>query len=231
MISEAVLDAITPPLYPDSAFGTGAEPSYRTLRRYLLVRNDSTVHAQRWTGGAFRDRIENTIIVFVDAAALEKTEKNAGFVSINKSAPDPTIPRQVEEQLDRLCLAAHDEEFEVGIESRFSRELQRLCAYRPTTVLQSLKVRLIHGSTNPEVLSEILQWASHQEADVIRSLVIELLSAGLDHTSSLVRDAAATALAYLDERAAISHLRKALERETVPELREDLEDLIRSLES
>lgn len=230
MTSEAALDA-TAPLYPDSAFGTFANPSYQTSRRYLLVRNDSTGHTQRWTGGAFRDRIENTIIVFVGTVALEKTEKNADFASINKSAPDPEIPHQVEEQLDRLCLAAHDEEFEVGIESRFSRELQRLCAYRPTTVLQSLKVRLIHGGTSTEVLSEILQWASRQEESVIRSLVIELLSAGLDHRSSLVRDAAAAALAYLDEHAAVSHLRQALERETVPELREDLEDLVRSLES
>ena len=153
------------------------------------------------------------------------------IVDSRQSAPDFLIPRQVEEQLDRLCLAAHDEQFEIGMESRFSRELQRLCTYGPTAVLQSLKVRLIHDGTSPEVLSEILQWASRQEAEVIRSPVIELLSAGLGHRSPLVRDAAASALAYLDERAAVSHLRRALERETAPEPREDLEDLIQSLES
>ena len=230
MTNEAALGA-TAPLHPGNAFGTDAEPSYRTSRRYLLVCNDSTGHVQRRADGAFRDRIENTIIVFVDAVALEMMEKNTDFFSINRSAPEPTIPHQVEEQLDRLCLAAHDEQFEVGIESRFSRELQRLCAYSPTAVLQSLRVRLIRSDASPEVLSEILQWASHQEAEVIRSPVIELLSAGLDQPSPLVRDAAASALAYLDERAAVSHLRRALERETVPELREDLEDLIQSLES
>ena len=230
MTSVAALSA-TAPRHPDSTFDTVAEPSNRTSRRYRLVRNDSTEHARPWAGGAFRDRIENTIIVFVDAVALETVKGSAGFVSINKSVPDFPIPRQVEEQLDRLCSAALDEQFEVGVESRFSRELQRLCAYHPIAILQSLRVRLIHGSTNPEVLSEILQWASRQEASAMRSLVIGLLSAGLDHPSSLVRDAAATALAYLDERAAVSHLRQALERETVPELREDLEDLIRSLES
>ena len=221
----------TAPRHPDSTFDTIVEPSNRTLRRYRLVRNDSTEHARLWADGAFQDRIKNTVIVFVDAVALETVKRSAGFISINKSAPDFPIPRQVEEQLDRLCSAAFDEQFEVGVESWFSKELQRLCAYHPIAILQSLRVRLIHGSTSPEVLSEILQWASRQEASAMRSLVIELLSAGLDHTSSLVRDAAATALAYLDERAAISHLRKALERETVPELRVDLEDLIRSLES
>ena len=230
MTSETALGA-SAPRHPDSVFGTVAGPSHRTSRRYLLMLDDSTGHAQRWAGGSFRARAENTIIEFVYAVALEVMEKNVGFVSFNKSAPDPFIPRQVEEQLDRLCLAAHDEQFEVGVESRFSRKLQRLCAYHPTAVPQSLRMRLIHGGTSPEVLSEILQWASRQEAGTIRPLVVELLSTGIHHTSSLVRDAAASALAYLDERAAVSHLRQALARETVPELREDLEDLVCSLES
>ncbi len=158
-------------------------------------------------------------------------ERNAGFVSINESSPDFPVPRQVEEQLDRLCLAALDEQFEVGVESRFSKELQRLCAYHPIGVLRSLRARLLHGGASPEVLSEILQWASRQEAGAIRPIVVELLSTGLHHKSSLVRDAAASALACLDERAAVSHLRQAIERETAPELRGDLEDLVRSLES
>ncbi len=221
----------TAPRYTDSTFGTAAEPSSRTSCRYRFVRNDSTGHAERWADEAFRDRIGNTIIEFVDAVALERVERNAGFVSINESSPDFPIPRQVEEQLDRLCLAAHDQQFEAGVESRFSEDLQRLCAYHPIAVLRSLRRRLIHGGTSPEVLSEILQWASRQEAGAIRPIVVELLSMGLHHTSSLVRDAAATALACLDERTAVSHLRQALERETVPELREDLEDLVRSLES
>ena len=158
-------------------------------------------------------------------------ERNAGFVSINESSPDFPVPRQVEEQLDRLCLAALDEQFEVGVESRFSGELQRLCAYHPIGVLRSLRARLLDGGTSPEVLSEILQWASRQEAGAIRPIVVELLSMGLHHKSSLVRDAAASALACLDERAAVSHLRQAIEREAAPGLREDLEDLVRSLES
>ena len=230
MTSMTALGA-TAPRHSDREFGTATEPSNRTSCRYRLVRNDSTGHAERWVDGTFRDRIENTIIEFVDAVALEMMERNAGFVSINESSPDFPVPRQVEEQLDRLCLAALDEQFEVGVESRFSGELQRLCAYHPIGVLRSLRARLLDGGTSPEVLSEILQWASRQEAGAIRPIIVELLSMGLHHKSSLVRDAAASALAYLDERAAVSHLRQAIERETAPELREDLEDLVRSLES
>ena len=156
----------------------------------------------------------------------------ASFASIDKSTLDVAIPREVEERLDRLCLAARDEQFEAGVESQFSRALQRLLwAYHPTAVLRSLRARLVNDDAGPEVLSEILQWASRQEAGAIRTHVIDLVAAGLHHASALVRDAAALALACLDERAAVAHLRQALEREAVPELREDLEDLIRSLES
>ena len=156
----------------------------------------------------------------------------ASFASIDKSTLDAAIPREVEERLDRLCLAARDEQFEAGVESQFSRALQRLLwAYHPTAVLRSLRARLVNDDDGPEVLSEILQWASRQEAGAMRTHVIELAAAGLHHASALVRDAAALALACLDERAAVAHLRQALEREAVPELREDLEDLIRSLES
>ena len=112
------------PRQPGSAFGMAAEPANRSSCRYRLVRNDSTGPAEGWTDGTFRDRIGNTFIEFVDAAALT-VERKAGFVSINESSPGFSILRRVEEQLDRLCLAAFDEQFEAGIESRFSGELQR----------------------------------------------------------------------------------------------------------
>ena len=194
----------TTPWHPASAFGA------------------TTEHWPRATGLYGNDVPSN------DAVAVGNT---AGFASINKSTLDAAIPREVEEQLDRLCLAAHDEQFEAGVESRFSRALQQLSrVYHSTVVLRSLRARLMDDDAGPEVLSEILQWASRQEAGTIRTHVIDLITAGLHHASALVRDAAALALACLDERAAVTRLRQALDREAVPELREDLKDLIRSLE-
>ena len=236
MINEAGLtENATAPWHPASAFGATTEHWRRTTRRYRLVNAGAAGHALRWADGPFRDQIENTVVTFDDAVALNDAVvmgNTASFASIDKSTLDVAIPREVEEQLDRLCLAAHDEQFEAGVESRFSRALQRLLwVYHPTVVLRSLKARLVDGDAGPEVLSEILQWASRQEANAIRTHVIDLMAAGLHHASALVRDAAALALACLDERAAVAHLRQALEREAVPELREDMEDLIRSLES
>ena len=220
--------------YPESIFEATTEYSDQMNRRYQFVCNGATGHMQPWASEIFEDQRQNVLIMFGNAIALTdavSAENTANFSSINKSKPDIIIPREVEEQLEHLCLTAHDDQFEPGVESRFSEALQRLCAYYPVDVLQFLRTRLTDDETSPEVLSEILRWSSRQETGVIRALVIDLIVTGLHHASSLVRDAAALALAYLDEHAAVAYLQKAIERETVPELREDLRDLLHSLES
>lgn len=211
--------------------GDAVTDSYWPKHRYNLVRNSATEVSRLKTGGDFRDRINSMIVVFHDVQEYSQIGIVTGFASVNNSVPDVFVPRQIEEHLDYLCSIAYDEPFEAGIESQFSRDLQRLCIYNPNAVLQSLRTRLMDNSMDSSVSAEILQWASRQEAATIRTPVVDLLSAGLHHTSSLVRDAAASGLAYLDEGAAITYLRQALEREDTPELREDLEDLIRSLET
>ena len=208
-------------------------PRYAVPTRVCgLVPIDATKQVEQYSINPFRDSFEHTIIEFSDAIELQFMDIVAGSISVNKSVFDDSPSNQVvEEQLERLFSAADEEQFEVGIESQFSRGLQRLCAYDPVAALQSLKAKLIDGDAGSEVLAESLRWASRQEAVPIRDLVVELLSTGLHHASSLVRDAAALSLAYLDQGAAIVQLQHALEREKVPELREDLEDLIRSLEN
>ena len=220
--------------YPESIFEATTEYSDQMNRRYQFVCDGAIGHMQPWASEIFENQIQSVVVMFGNAVALTdavSAENTAKFSSINKSKPDIAIPREVEEQLEHLCLAAHDDQFEPGVESRFSKALQRLCAYYPVGVLQFLRTRLTDDDASPEVLSEILQWSSRQETGVIRALVIDLIVTGLHHASSLVRDAAALALAYLDEHAAVAYLQKAIERETVPELREDLKDLLRSLEN
>lgn len=144
---------------------------------------------------------------------------------------DRTRPDQViEVQLEQLFSDAREEQFEVGIDSQFSKGLQQLYRYNSVAVMRSLKARLIDGKADSELSAEVLRWASRQESGEIRDTVVDLLSNGLQSASSLVRDAAALSLACLEEASAINQLQRALEREKVPELREDLQDLIESLE-
>lgn len=155
-----------------------------------------------------------------------------GFTSNSKYEVDIGIlGHEIHGQLEQLFTDARDELFEVGIESQFSKGLQKLCSYDPTTVLQYLRMRLINNDANSEVFAEVLRWASHQKAKAIRDYVIDLLSVGLLNSSSIVRDSAALSLAYLEKTGAVAQLQQAFEREKVMELQKDLEDLIRSLEN
>ena len=133
--------------------------------------------------------------------------------------------------LDRLFVSAHEEQFEAGMESRFSKELQHLCDYRPTELLRALRSRLAEGSTPPEVLAEVLAWASREERNSSCSDIVDLLTLGLYSRWALVRDAAALGLAYFHGEASILPLRSAVEREELPELRADMEALVNSLET
>ena len=144
---------------------------------------------------------------------------------------DKSRIRRLKQRLNWALTKADEENFEVGKESRFSMRLQQLCNIDADAILTSLKSILTSSDVNPETFSEILRWASRQEALRVRNIVIDMFIVGLENRSALVRDTAALSLAYFDATAAVAPIRKALESETVPELREDLEHLINSLKA
>lgn len=148
-----------------------------------------------------------------------------------QSTLDAVVPFDMEDQLVRILARSQDEQFEAGVESRLARDLQRVFASRPLAVLQALRKRLGESAEEPEILAETLQWASRIDGSLAREAVIDLLLTGLHHGHPLVRDSAALALADFDEEVALKQIRRAMERESVPEMREDLESLMRSLEA
>lgn len=229
------VEGSTVPWRPDGEPNAVTEYPPESVSQYNLVLDEGTEIAWRPTRRAFpKYSSRNALVQFSNARELETLDVPSGFISANESVfrlTDALVPARVEAQLDRLCSAAHEEQFEAGMESRFSRGLQQLCAYDPNAVLQSLRARLVNGNSAPEILTEMLEWASRQEAAALRDVIVDLFSIGLNSTSPLVRDAAASGLAYLDGDAAISYLKQAIEREQVPELLKDLEDLVHSLET
>ena len=233
IVSKAAAELSTVLSYWSSKYDTNKEPLKASSAQivYALVPSDDTGKTRR-IYHADQTAFWNATVVFSNAQDLRLMDTAADFASINKSVFDASEPNPVMiKQLDQLTAAARDEFFEVGIESQFSRDLQRLFRFDSTIVLQYLTTKLIENDSNSEVLAEGLRWASRQETSSIRSRVVDLLSAGLNHMSSLVRDEAALGLAYLDKTAALARLPGVLERETVPELREDLKELISSLEN
>lgn len=214
------------------ALETALQRTDRLGRWYThnFVMSDATEIWHRMQSSS-REPFHNVVIRCSDGVDLPLVAIVYGGSSVNESAFEAVWSNQVvEEQLEQIVSSAHEEQFEVGTDSRFARALQQLCERDPVTTLHCLRESLVGGEASSEVLGEVLRWASRLEASAIRTLVVELMSAGLQHPSSLVRDAAALSFACLDEGRAITHLQQALGRERVPELREDLEDLIRSLE-
>lgn len=149
----------------------------------------------------------------------------------NRSNADTFSPdNSLIDVLDDLYREARAQTFEVGTDSAFAKSLQFLSDYDPHRVFASLKEHLGRDDSASDVSAEILRWASRQDNASVRNQAIELLIAGLFSSSSLVRDAAAIGFASLDAMLSVDHLRDALARELVPELRLDLADLIESLE-
>ena len=117
----------------------------------------------------------------------------------------------------------------MGMDSKFSRGLDELLQIGPRAVFRALADHLDHVSH--EVFAEALRWTARQHRADIRDLAVELLERGLGHESPFVRDAAALGLAELLEDDALGPLRRAHGLEIVPELQQDIGDLIASLET
>jgi hypothetical protein len=81
-----------------------------------------------------------------------------------------------------------------------------------------------------EALAEALRWAGRVETTGgDHEERLNVLSSGLSHRSPIVRDGATVGLGHLNDPIALAYLRSAIMRETIPELREDIEDIAASI--
>ena len=135
----------------------------------------------------------------------------------------------VERKVTALLVGARQEQFEVGMYSDFSSGLDEVFRTKPQRTIIALEMNF--DLEKDEVIAEALRWASSQDDTPYRELIKNLLEGCLTHDSALVRDTAALGLADLLGKDAIGALRFTFEREVVPELKNDIGDLIGSLEN
>ncbi len=155
------------------------------------------------------------------------TSENASEIDLT---PAQKTRDELERILDRLFAVAEDEFFESGMESAFTNGLDDLLDQFPEVIWVSLRRRLFAPDVNVETVGEMLRWAGRIEEQRSFSARMDLLIMGLSHSSPIVRDDAAIGLAHLGDPSVIPQLRDAIKKEKVPELREDLEQLVQSLE-
>lgn len=146
-----------------------------------------------------------------------------------------TMPRKTAQNLNlskrmrALFTAAKEEVFQDGYESEFSKELISLVSRYGEQAMEPIIRLIVNEQVNPEVAAEALRWLGEIEEPLSRSSRRWLFERSLYSSSSRVRDGAILALASLDDPHAIPYLRRAIEQESCPELREDMEQVLEQL--
>lgn len=137
----------------------------------------------------------------------------------------------VERELSFFLFAGREQTFEDGIESEFSQNFVRIITRYKKIALDSLQKLIESNSINAEVLAEALRWLPRIQDPLTYNQRLSLVTRCLFLPWSRVRDAATLALSSLADQSAVSALKRAIELETVEELRADMEQALTYLES
>jgi hypothetical protein len=137
-----------------------------------------------------------------------------------------TIIRAVDEAL----ASSGDERFEDGVETAFSRTVRVLVRASPDPVLGHL-IRLVHHADRPSLLSEAVRWVGDLRDPVSHDQRRAFLEAALRSPASEIRDGAALGLSFLADPESLPALREAVARESLAELRADLETVVHDLQA
>lgn len=142
----------------------------------------------------------------------------------------PELKRSVSQQLRNLFEETQDVRFRDGFESKVSKRFGILLRQYGTAAVSALAEIIDLGVPSTDALMETLHFMGRIEEPATKDERFKLLVRELAHGSPVIRDAAAIGLAYLNDGRAIDYLRSAALRETYPELKEDLQQVINELE-
>ena len=138
--------------------------------------------------------------------------------------------RSLEQQVDSMFAFAREEFFEDGMESTFSRELISLVEHHGERIMPLLSKAILGGRVNAEVAAEALIWLDEISDPLTYDSRLLLLQKGLRAYSARVRDGAIIGLASLDDPRAIKSIERAIGREQIDELREDMQQVLEQLQ-
>ena len=89
---------------------------------------------------------------------------------------------------------------------------------------------LLSNRANTDVASEALKVIGRLNHKITYRDRLWLLERGLYNSSARVRDGAILGLAFMNDSIAIAPLKSAIERERIPELRQDMKQVLAQLE-
>jgi len=165
----------------------------------------------------------------------DRTDQDYEIISeryerLENSTVQQRRPERIEQKIEDLFKSAKEQVFEDGMESEFSKELISLVEKYGDVAMEVLAHLIVYEKVNAEVASEALRWLGRMDHTPSYRYRLWLLERSLRCSSARVRDGAVLGLASLDDPDAITHLKQAIQRERVEELRKDMEQVILQLE-
>lgn len=151
------------------------------------------------------------------------------YEGFDSSTAQFTDLRGIEQRVCTIFADAEEQVFEDGIESDFSRELLALISLYGRVAIDPIVRLIISESANKEIAAEALRAIGRIRQSSTHRDRLWLLEHGLYSSSARVRDGATLGLAYLDDPVAVIPLKLAIEREQIPELREDMQQVLDQL--
>jgi len=147
------------------------------------------------------------------------------------SATTPVRDEEAEAKFRSLFQRGSEQDFEDGMESEFSLELESLVkAYGPNS--KPILTRLLEdASVSPYVWAEGLRCLGRLADAASHETRLWVLEKGLTSAIPIVRDGAALGLASMDDPSAIPYLQQAINSERIGELRKDMEQVLSQLVS
>lgn len=120
----------------------------------------------------------------------------------------------------------HPETFDDGFESFFGQQLEQFVLERGQLGVLIIAALIMRNELNEEYVSEAMRWMGWITDENSYRARYGLLVRNLNHKNARVRDSAALGLSSLGDISAIPYVEAAIENEQVPELKQDMQQVL-----
>jgi len=155
---------------------------------------------------------------------------NYNEASIESSTTESVSANLLSAQANSIFINAKEEVFEDGMESNFSRNLSKFIVSFGHSAMETIIPIVLSERANTEVVSEAFRVLGRLVHATTYRERLWLLERGLYSASARVRDGSLLGLEILNDSLAIPPLKAAINRERIPELRQDMEQVVSQLE-
>jgi len=162
---------------------------------------------------------------------ISSSTKSRGTERSIISTEDHKHKEYIYSQIESIFWEAKRENFEDGMESKFSQNLISFIREYNQDAIESITLLIVYENVNPEVAGEALRWIGRIEHPDSYGFRRWLLERSIILPSAHVRDGALLGIASMDDKHAIKYLKDAINKEECNDLKEDMIQVLEQLES